>query len=745
MKSTQRSRLIVLSALLPLLGTLLLLHHDQGAPSDEVIPAVAPIALSSDAGLEVLSLDTTPWGRSTVGAAERPAVEQASGPEQAYQLMVVSAEDYGPVADARIRIPGLTQTPIQAQGDPEGRVAFGVPAERSEEGCLAIVEAEGFCRRVVSLYPTAGDVLVALAPAASLAVTLTDERGEPVPGTRVQLLPPDVQGGPWRQGWRSFSTRLLGPGVPEVEGWLERAGENGQAVTAAQTGMAHTATETLDLTLNVGRGRSFDAVYRDALDPERWVQHTDSEGVARWSGLPADAGYRWGAQDAQVTAYEPAAELAPATYEDGMLVVTTDQPAEDVSGPFDLLAGQELELEGHIARLTGVFGIVPDAKPLEGERVVLKVFHRSSPEVERVHGYPSLELEHYGWASPAGDFQLEGVKPGSKLLRAWWREAGNRYFFAERGFELTPGDDLDLGAIHARTGSILEVSLPLVDTLGDRLAAEEYLRPQGPGNLSLTVVGWDGVQSDSPFPALQEVLPVDLGSTISLHGMALEQSLLSLDWSDEAVHAKKPGTRIELPGDVEIDAMRQFQVDLPLVLVETATQEVVVRFPEGTTPMRAEVHVVALATNETQRADLRVDAGASTASGRLQLERGPYRLLVHTHTLEEPEARGSWFAVHEGPLGTGEPIELDLVPGAAVEGIARDASGAPLADAYLFFGTGRHLQGERAGWTHKVRTGPDGSFFLRGLEPGRTYASNEGSTLAAGAAGGVAFLTLQAP
>ena len=744
MTSTQRSRLLVLSTLLPLLATLLLLHGDGAPPSDQVTSEVLPVTLPSDAGLEVLSLDTPHWGRAVVGAAEPPTVERASGPLRAYQLMVVSAEDYRPVDEARIRIVGLTPDPILAQGDPEGRVALDVPAERSEEGCIAIVEAQGFCRRVVSLYPTAGDIVIALAPAASVSVTLTDERGEPVSGARVRLLPPDVQGGPWRQGWRSFSTRLLGPGASELGSWLESAGKSGHLATAALTGLEHTAPEVLDLTLDAGQGRSFASMYRDALDHEQWVQRTDADGIARWSGLPADVGYRWGAQDAQVTAFAPAAELVPATLEDGMLLVSTDQPAEDVSGPFELLPGQELELEGQVARLTGLYGILPDARPLASERVVLKVFHRSSPEVERVHGYPSLELEHFGWASPAGDFQLEGVRPGSKLLRAWWRESGDRYFFAERHFELAPGDYLDLGAVHARAGSVLEVSLPLVDSMGSRLEVTEHLRPLEPGSLSLTVIGWDGGQTGSPFPALQEVLPVDLGATIRLHGMALERSVLSLDWSDTPAWALAAGARLELPADATVQASQQVQVDLPLLLVQTAPQEVVARFPEGTVPMRAEVHVVSLTGQDTFRADLRVDADSSTASGRLQLEPGAYRMLVHSHTLEEPDARGSWVGIHEGTLGTGQRIEIDLVPGAAVEGVALDSSGAPLADETLFFGTGLHLQGARSGWTHKVRTGPDGAFFLRGLEPGRTYASSHGALLTVGEAGSTELRKLQA-
>ena len=178
---------------------------------------------------------------------------------------------------------------------------------------------------------------------------------------------------------------------------------------------------------------------------------------------------------------------------------------------------------------------------------------------------------------------------------------------------------------------------------------------------------------------------------------------------------------------------------------QVASQTIHAHFPPGVRAARCDINLVGMASGEALRESLRTNREFTLAKGSIVVESGMYRLLVHTQTLVEPDSEESWFGVYEGPLGAGQMIEVSMQQAASFDGTALNSQGQPLANRLLSFASGAHLEAPRPGWTHKVRTGTDGSFHLRGLEPHRRYRSHKGLQFTAGSAGSREAQTLRLP
>lgn len=687
-------------------------------------------------------LESPEWAPARRGVIEPPASVLNTSDKVNVSLLVVSAHDFTPLARSNVQIGGLSRDPVVAEGGEDGRIQIEIPAGQIEEGCIAIVTAPGHCRRMLALYPTGDEVVIALAPASRITVRLVDEHGEAANGILLSLLPPDKSGQPWYSDWQVFDPHCFGPDPVQTMRWLNSAAQRGHWITARKARIPYASTEDVALTLGAPRGREFGVAIRDALDHDEWSQRTDAAGLATWEGVPTGMGYRWGARNAQVISYTPEAEVIAGTFGNGQLVVSSNTAAEDISGPFAVERGASTDLQGVIAMHTGLFGSVPYAEPEPPRRVVVKLFHRASAQEALVHGYDSLSVEQTGWASPEGDFEMHGVRPGSKVLRAWWREAGDQVFFAQSSFELLPGRFKNIGELLAQQGLPVDVAITLVDTMGNRLAVQDHINIVEEGELTLTVLGWDGTETS--FPSLDARINARLGASLSLQGVPIGNCTMSLGWNANFEGPKQESVQLVLPPDLRFTTDDTTQVELEVLVRQVVQQGVTARFPPSVMAVRSEMHLVSTSGGQVLREDLRTNRDGTASTGSLGVEAGNYRLLVHTQTLEEAESVESWFGVYEGPLGDGH-VEILMQQAASLDGIALSAEGVPLSNKLLFFSSGAHLDAPRTGWTHKVRTRDDGSFLLKGLEPDHVYYSIDELSFRSGPAGSHETQTLKIP
>jgi protocatechuate 3,4-dioxygenase beta subunit len=176
------------------------------------------------------------------------------------------------------------------------------------------------------------------------------------------------------------------------------------------------------------------------------------------------------------------------------------------------------------------------------------------------------------------------------------------------------------------------------------------------------------------------------------------------------VRASAPGYQPADRAGVEIDAAAPVGEEIELVLEPAAALAGVVRAPDGAPAAGARVTVLRPASAAPAAASAFADHGGGF---RLDgLEPGPIEVMAeHDH----------WrSAVRSFDLALGENrVELILLPGLTVSGRIVDERGAPVAEAELAAAPVAPGTAPAGARLRTARSSADGSFEVRGLQPGR--------------------------
>lgn len=707
--------------------------NDQRSETAEPeVGARSELAVESNAPDDRARIDAdgAPNERDTVDSDEAPTGSPLT-------LRFVGSTTGEGLPRPRVTLLGCGPTDQHHTGDEAGVVRCTVPEELRSGGVIAIASADDHCRRLLALHPSPTETVVALMPAGSLEIRLLDEAGGPVEGVEVQLLPPARDGLAWPETWTMFSGRWFRFGPKETADWARARFSRSGLVAATEARFARSAPGALDLELEGRFDRTFDGVFRDALDPEAWSRKTDAEGIARWSGLPAVDGYQWALRTGTALSFEPPAPARSSSNGGGRIVIDSTGPATDVSGPFEVPAGGEVRLTGTVARRTGVTGSIPLDDPTSSSEYVVTLFHRSDPHETRTQRYAPTTLEEQEPTTAEGTFLFEGIQPGEKLVQAWWRDANGSVRFAGTEFHLPEGVLLDLGPIAATRGVGIDVQVRLVDPAGTELDPGEYFDLDQGGAIDLTITALDAAPSGS-F-SIGEILPVQIGEHQRIEGLPPGEYWISLGWIMSSPMQLRNDTRFELPDGVFIDLLETSSITLDLRATQVVAQTIDAVFPGNVEPVRCEAYLYRPEQERRITVDLRVQSGNESSRGTLQVEAGTYDVLVHSQTLEESPRTGSWVAALSEVTIEAGTLVVHMEPGATLQGVALESDGTPIADRVLRF-TGHEQPPEsrpQGPWTHMVRTGSQGEFTLVGLEPGKRYTSHLGPSFVAGAAGGI--------
>ena len=648
-------------------------------------------------------------------------------------LTVFSSESSAGLGGAVIEILGAPDGLSMVTADVNGEASIPIERFPEQSNRLLVINAQGHVRRMVHLQPSIEDAMIGLFPSARLSIEVHDDLGAPLKGIPVLLLPPDVHGKPWGDEWRMFRTQGLGRGPEEMRALLAHAGSELELEPLTQE-LPFSMPEMPESECPSVAGHSINEAFRDCVPQDRWVRTTNEEGIADWSGIPAMEGYHWSTLAGSVIEFEPARKLQVATRESGLITIAGDRQAEDISGGFELVADEELRLKGVVSAHTGLFGVFPEAAPIEGARVVVQLFDLE-PEADSIaRGYRNQKMEWSGWADERGFFELREVLPGKKLLRSWWREMDNAIYFADRSFSLKAGEYKDLGALLARSGVPYVVHVKLQDTAGQELNPDTHLHRDRDPELYLDVIGWDTHGDRSA--KVEQLITIPVATDVTLQGMPDGRAHFSLDWASTFKGPRSRSARLSLPEDVEVSYAEQDRVELAIELVDHVQQRVLASLPQGTRAIRGEAHLQSKSSGKVYRRDLRpARDGSGVIAGTLDLPAGSYELYAHTHTMEEPDRRESLSFWGDVEVGSQGPISIALEPAASIQGVARDGAGEPRANQLVFLSTGSFAEGRRASWTHRVRTDSRGNFLLRGLLSGQVYVTNSGASVKAGPIG----------
>jgi len=523
---------------------------------------------------------------------------------------------------------------------------------------------------------------------AGLVLRFVDAQGSALEGVEVALLPPVSEGGAFGRDWRLFEPR-----------WLELSESGIDAM-----------------------GRRYPAAVVSQSDSIAWRAKSDARGEVAWRGLPAARDWRWGLVTPIAAEVVPVHErLVPNASELG-LGVDAFAP-RDVSGPLHLAAGAVRRIELRAARVATVRGQLDEGTAPGKLAGALLLRRETFPAADGDLPYTQQSQDARAPVDAAGRFIFEDVRPGPKLVQAFWQRPDGAYEFALRACEPAPGEDLDLGRLEARSGSCtLEVDLVLRSSSGERLAASELLVD---ADLPLGLLQLATHPGHAPGAmGITEALPVRLGARTRVLGLQPGQLVVGAALHPEAARGLRNPTlpvRSSPHHQTELPAAEVLQLVLE---VGDATPTRFVFFSEEV----AQVDALQIVLRDRARGAVnRFSApGGGTHNelpGMLLLARGTYDLIAFGRGATEDQDMYAEATV-EVDATDSAPIRVQLRPAARVVGTLLDAGGLPLAGARVLWSLEPFADERMTAWVYEATADDEGRFELAGVVPGHSLTAS---------------------
>jgi hypothetical protein len=643
-----------------------------------------------------------------VGASVR--APELHGAKFECSLRIVSVEDHR----------GIEGVVVEAIGAPEslGRLdadGHAVVTCRPEE--VLMVSAPGFAPRRILAASTVEPRVVELYPSAALVVHVVGAHGEPLAGELVEVVPVDRDG------------------IPLDRGGLDGGAWRGRSVAAWSRPLRH---PTGALVVPGSEEERLD-VLLECAPREGWAQRTDENGEAIWASLPALYGYAWGGLSTELVRVEPPAPTGSTAVGDGTLAVSLDADAmSSHSGVFGLPVHGVVRLSGRSGGVASVMGVIPSVSSPPPGGVVVKLFHVSSEAKTQAQGYESVTYEASVVTDGGGDFTFLDAKAGTKELRAWWREAGNQYYFVHRRFALAPSEGRDLGIVYPLAGSMLGLEVGLVDEAGHPLSLDCIPGLSEPAELE---IAFD--TADSAIPA-EEVLSVfavmPWGEHVVFHGWPFGRASFDVRSIFTDHEPLSRGVRLEFPRGIPVEVGGELEFHTDVVLSRSVPLDVRARFPSEAEIQWGTLHVIEKETGKYSSYSLSPQGSALVEEISLRPGTYEYCFVVQASSRDPQgrsfEKRGEFTASLESSL----VLNVDLDRAADVEGVL--SAGARAKGALVQLETAPFLALQCSFMATEVDA--QGHFRFGGLTPGFEYtviwpegAERRRRTFVAGGAGSV--------
>jgi hypothetical protein len=468
---------------------------------------------------------------------------------------------------------------------------------------------------------------------------------------------------------------------------------------------------------------------------------TDASGCAFWSDLPPLPGYRWVVTAPAHVEVSPPNERQRFEEVDGALRVRDTSAPEGVSGRFEISAGRCLELSGTVVSGASVRGRIESTG--EPARVLLYRV-QESPGIAAKRGL-CFESRHVLMTKADGSFEFTDVQPGTWMLRSWWLKDESDLHFAAVAFGLTPGSDLDLGAIPALAGATLDVAVGLQDLAGNPFAPADVYPASEPApfaQLSFNVLPADGDANH----LMSGLLPVPFGKTLRVHGLQPGRVYMVAQPGPGLVLDAARVSRVESAQPEPFDVGATESIELALVAHLGQSRPLVLSTPGGESLTTPWVWVREIETGKVWQADTRTvpDAGDGE-SCVLTLPDGTYDLWCRLTIASEGSEGLVGSARATFGAGQPTPVEIALRRAAKISGVVRDADGKPIAHRTLAWTCEDWPLGADAMPLYSVTTDERGAFALAAVPPGtRLWGEEPGTDLApvdAGVHAGVEIVT----
>ncbi|MCE9592641.1 MAG: hypothetical protein K8S98_00470 [Planctomycetes bacterium] len=186
---------------------------------------------------------------------------------------------------------------------------------------------------------------------------------------------------------------------------------------------------------------------RRRLKSARTPLAADDGGRIRWTDLPPGA-YRWSLASPTPVVMSPRAPNAEFRA-DGTIAPCDATLRHELSDAFDVAAGRVVSFDVTVLASASVTGVVLgwDGQPVRHALVTLKHDSGVLANPNRGPDFRTVLAEGDGVETDAfGLFEKGGLRPGSKLLSATWRDAVGLSFVTAQ-FSVVEGERVDLGGL----------------------------------------------------------------------------------------------------------------------------------------------------------------------------------------------------------------------------------------------------------------------------------------------------------
>ena len=523
-------------------------------------------------------------------------------------------------------------------------------------------------------------------PSASLRIEFSDGQLGRVGGFEVLLLPPLAEG----HDWHSFRTWNFFSDTPD---FTSRKGLPALEPEVFEKFVLQREQAFRKKLRSLGLGDVFVAATVDGAIT--WRKQVGRDGVVEWTDLPAGVGYRWAVVHGRGVTMNPRHEKDAARNATANLREL--RSPDNLSGLFDLPAGEPVRLEVQVHRSSGVRGVCIGKLPEFEEAPIIRI--DTAQVFQRKKGAPIRRWKsvYRGRADKLGRFEVDGLAPGDYMLRVRWAEGSDGFAVLSRSFVMPESGFVDLGGLMPALGEALTCVVRCVDRTTRQPIALSAVFPPGDIRLPSAAGGTTGPKSSEGI-----AVNVRINSKIdpkTLHGWIAEkvQVPVGKKFTFWGVNAAKAWIQVSMGAsgaswngryrlvtceNVAADLPARETVEVPIVLERAASAEVRLTSTQGLGRVRVVLQNVdsgEFFKDEWRMGDQR------EAAVHMQIPTGTYRSFAATPGLPDDGGKcvfGPTFEV-ENHAGSISAIALHLQPATRVAGRIRP--GASGTSRMLFF------------------------------------------------------------
>jgi hypothetical protein len=444
-----------------------------------------------------------------------------------------------------------------------------------------------------------------------------------------------------------------------------------------------------------------------ALAPSEWIRKTDVNGRVDWSGLhPAD-GYRFGLRSTIGFA-----RLDP-PYE-------RERPPLGLSGRFAIEAGVDTVLVAALFDAASVRGTLVAAN---GETV-------AGAEVRLVHVSP-LERSDDGSAASGerGEIEFARVEPGRNELTAFYEWPRGQFHCLAFGFDVAPGQRLDLGAVGTAAGYSVEGVIRYEGEANEPIAvADLFESSTAPLLQAIEFAGPE--DSESPCALRGAIrIEVEVERPFFIHGLGEGRLESGCPYAVGSWPAARSRVRFSAGSERSITVPDSATFDVVIAVEAFGIATFVFETPPRAPLQRVEAYFLPTGRGRRFEVDWTTRQEGSATTHRFAVTPGRYRLLVHSEPLADSKSTESYFIEDEIDIVDGGETRIAMKPAASVTCVVGDMAPVREAASCVALGFAPWIGGANARWPYRAAVEQNGRFTVRGLPPHRRIAIRDATDM----------------